>query len=59
VVLCIDADRLTAALRWETPAAGDAFSAERFPHVYGAIDLDAVVDVRNLVRSPDGTYAGF
>jgi len=50
LVLDIDESRLGAALRWE-PAAhpdGSPTSADepRFPHVHGAVSLDAVVAVR-------------
>lgn len=43
VALVIDPDRLgdDAELRWEPSTGGEAF-----PHVYGPIPLDAVVDVR-------------
>jgi uncharacterized protein (DUF952 family) len=44
-VLVVDPDRLggDAELRWER-STGD----EDFPHVYGPIPLDAVVEVRGL-----------
>lgn len=42
VALVIDADR-AGDVRWEPSTGG-----ERFPHVYGPIPLDAVVDVRPL-----------
>lgn len=41
VVLVIDADRLTAPVRFEAMKPG----GEEFPHVYGPIETDAVVDV--------------
>ena len=45
VLLAIDADRLPeGTLRWEASHDDDAF-----PHVYGDIPLDAVVDVHPLV----------
>jgi uncharacterized protein (DUF952 family) len=42
VLLCIDPARLTSELRWEPSA--DAFAGE-FPHVYGPIAIDSVVEV--------------
>jgi len=42
VVLEIDADRLEAEVRVENLDSGD----ELFPHIYGPIPVDAVVDVR-------------
>ena len=55
VALSIDGARLTAPLRWEAPADG---LAERFPHVYGAIDRAAIVAVRRAERAADGTFLG-
>jgi uncharacterized protein (DUF952 family) len=50
VVLRIDPDRLTSPLVVEELEA----SREVFPHVYGPIDLGAVVDAR-LVRPRDAS----
>ena len=41
VLLRVPVDRLDAPLRYETSDAG----AERFPHLYGPLDVDAVVRV--------------
>lgn len=43
VVLHLDPSRLTAEVRWEVATGG-----ERFAHVYGPIDLDAVTRVEAL-----------
>jgi uncharacterized protein (DUF952 family) len=51
LLLCIDADRLTSPVRDE-----DAGTGERFPHVYGPIHAEAVVEVRELRRGPDGRW---
>jgi uncharacterized protein (DUF952 family) len=59
VVLWIDTGRLVSSVRWETPEGGDPFGGERFPHVYGAVDLDAVVRVTGLVRGSEGEFTGF
>lgn len=48
VVLTIALDRLTAPWRYD----GD----ERFPHVYGPLDRQAVVGVVPILRAPDGTF---
>ena len=45
LLLTIDTGRLTAPLRWEAPHPG---SDELFPHLYGPLDLDAVVAARPL-----------
>ncbi|WNI22508.1 DUF952 domain-containing protein [Streptomyces sp. ITFR-16] len=42
VVLVIDTDRLPAPVRYEPAAPG----GEEFPHIYGPVPVEAVVDVR-------------
>jgi uncharacterized protein (DUF952 family) len=62
LVLTLDEDRLGADVRWEAPDPAPppgVDPATRFPHVYGPIELDAVVRVRRLRRSPDGAFAGY
>jgi uncharacterized protein (DUF952 family) len=54
VLLVIDPRRLTAELRWE-PGSGAA--GEAFPHVYGPIDLGAVVSALDFAPLPDGSFA--
>jgi uncharacterized protein (DUF952 family) len=51
VLLTIDRDRLTSRVVDE-PADG---LDEEFPHVYGPVDLDAVLAVTPLPLRPDGT----
>ncbi len=41
VVLRAKPERLTSPLRWESPPG----STETFPHVYGPLNLDAVIEV--------------
>ncbi len=53
VLLAIDPDKLTSELRWEP---GEDLSTELFPHVYGPINLDAVVDVPDFEPGPDGLF---
>ena len=44
VLLLIDTDRLRAELRWEQAPASDDLDEEAvFPHVYGPIDMSAIV----------------
>jgi uncharacterized protein (DUF952 family) len=51
VVLVIDPDRLTVPIHLERPAPGiDTL----FPHVYGPIPVDAVVDVIPVTRDDTG-----
>jgi uncharacterized protein (DUF952 family) len=57
VVLCIEESRLSALLRFETPAgASDARAGERFPHLYGPLNLDAVGRVIDFPCAADGTF---
>jgi uncharacterized protein (DUF952 family) len=59
VVLCIALDRLTAPVRWEEPAhletdhLPSVTPQEKFPHIYGALNLDAVTQVIPLTAADD------
>lgn len=50
VLLWIDAWLLHSKLRWE------AAEAQRFPHIYGALNLDAVRQVSDFRPAADGKY---
>ncbi|MFD9421077.1 MULTISPECIES: DUF952 domain-containing protein [unclassified Streptomyces] len=49
VVLVIDPGRLTVPVRYEAVVPG----GEEFPHLYGPLPVDAVVDVRPWQREED------
>lgn len=49
VVLYVDADQITSPMRYDDPA-------EVFPHVYGPINRDAIVAVKEIGRAADGTF---
>ena len=51
VLVAIDAGALGDGLRWEPSRGGDLF-----PHLYGALRLDAVRWVRPLPLGPDGRH---
>jgi uncharacterized protein (DUF952 family) len=53
VVLCIDPTRVTAPLQHEPGAGRD----ELFPHLYGALNLEAVRRVVPFLPQADGTFA--
>ncbi len=60
LVLKIDPARLSAELKWEPPSGGTPPrgipEGELFPHVYGPINLDAIVKVFDLETDPDGKH---
>ncbi len=58
VLLHVDPARLHAELRYEAPVHPTASDAsERFPHLYGPLNLDAVIKVTDLKPGADGLYA--
>ena len=62
LLLRIDPHRLSCETRTEAPAprpgapTAHLATAESFPHVYGAIDRDAITGVGVLERGPGGGY---
>ncbi|HEY0466759.1 MAG TPA: DUF952 domain-containing protein [Polyangiaceae bacterium] len=50
VLLCIDAERMQASLRYE------AADEELFPHCYGPIPLEAIPAVIDFPCRPDGSF---
>jgi uncharacterized protein (DUF952 family) len=61
VMLVIDPVRLKSPVRWEPPHTTGRVPAfmhgSVYPHVYGPINLDAVIKVFDLQASPDGKYS--
>ncbi len=49
ILLSIDKDRVSSPVRYEDPG-------NVFPHIYGPLNRDAIVDVRSITRSDDGTF---
>ncbi len=47
--LCIDKTRVQAPLRYDDEPA-------RYPHIYGALNRDAIVAIRPARRRADGTF---
>lgn len=55
VLLAIDPDRLRSELRYEAGSAAHGVK-QLFPHVYGPINLEAVVEVLPFEPLPDGSF---
>jgi uncharacterized protein (DUF952 family) len=53
VLLVIEPARLSSELHWEP---GVDLATELFPHIYGPINLDAVVDTPEFEPGPDGKF---
>ena len=60
LLLVIEPDRLTSDLKWEPPSGGTpppgVPDGDLFPHIYGPINLEAVIRVFDLQSEPDGRY---
>jgi uncharacterized protein (DUF952 family) len=50
-LIAVDADALGESLRWETSR-----NDEKFPHLYGELDLGAVAAVLDMPARSDGTH---
>ncbi|MEZ4656797.1 MAG: DUF952 domain-containing protein [Caldilineaceae bacterium] len=50
VILAIDEDVVLADVKWDT------VGFLQFPHIYGPLNLDAVVEVIGFPRLPDGQF---
>lgn len=61
VLLEIDPKRLVSELKWESPSGGGpppgVPEGEAFPHIYGPINLDAVVQVLDFEPGDDGEFS--
>jgi uncharacterized protein (DUF952 family) len=53
LVLVIDTDRVGPEIRYEQVPGWDA----PFPHIYGPLNVDAVMETRPLRPGPDGEFA--
>ena len=50
VILVIDVDRVTAEIR------NEGTSSNLFPHIYGELNIDAVIQSIDLEADPDGSF---
>jgi uncharacterized protein (DUF952 family) len=51
VLLCINTDKVRPEVRYEPADDGD-----RFPHIYGPLNVDAVVETLDFPAAVDGTF---
>jgi uncharacterized protein (DUF952 family) len=60
ILLMIDPALLSSELKWEPPSGGapppGVPEGDLFPHIYGPINLDAIVKVYDLEANLDGKY---
>jgi uncharacterized protein (DUF952 family) len=60
LVLAIDPERVTSEIRLEAPSppapADSPLFGVMFPHIYGPLNRDAIVEVRTVMRAADGTF---
>jgi len=59
VLLMIEEAKLEAELKWEAPAGPPTpgiSESDSFPHIYGAINLSAVVSVLDLLPDSAGNF---
>lgn len=58
ILLCIDESQLEAELKWEEPAhpeiVEDAPDYPQFPHIYGTLNLAAVIKVLAMQQDEQG-----
>jgi uncharacterized protein (DUF952 family) len=52
LLLVIDTDRVGAEIRWDDVPGSEA----PFPHIYGPLNTDAVVEIRPFEPGPDGEF---
>jgi uncharacterized protein (DUF952 family) len=58
VLLHIDPTHLNSAIRWELGVATDP-DWMVFPHLYGPLPVDAVINVTSYLPDPEGTFPTF
>ncbi|MCJ7434179.1 MAG: DUF952 domain-containing protein [Anaerolineales bacterium] len=59
VLLVVDETRVSSQVKWEAPAGASASGIsqdDKFPHVYGPLNLNAVIDVLDFNPDADGNF---
>jgi uncharacterized protein (DUF952 family) len=57
ILLVVDPARLTAELKYEPASGTYQPDRELFPHLYGSLNLDAVIRVMPFLPAQDGEFA--
>jgi uncharacterized protein (DUF952 family) len=60
VLLVIDETRVKPEVRWEAPAGPPAqgiYETDLFPHIYGPLNVDAVIRVLDFPPDAAGTFS--
>jgi uncharacterized protein (DUF952 family) len=57
VLLCIDTDKVEVRIKYEAPAClNDQRAGSLFPHIYGPLEVSAVVRAVEFAPGPDGKF---
>lgn len=60
VLLAVEPTLLSSDLKWEPPSGGSpppgVPEEDLFPHIYGPINLDAIMNVVDLEEDPQGNF---
>jgi uncharacterized protein (DUF952 family) len=57
VLLCIDENKLESKVKYEGPAcANDQRTSSLFPHIFGPLNVSAVVQVVEFVPNAEGKF---
>ena len=60
ILLMIEPTLLSSTLKWEAPSGGTpppgVPESDQFPHIYGPINLDAVINVLDFTRDVNGAW---
>lgn len=62
ILLCVDTEKVQAELKYEAPVHPDpnkpvpVSEDELFPHIYGKLNLEAVVRIVNFPCESDGSF---
>jgi uncharacterized protein (DUF952 family) len=60
ILICIDENKLTSECKYEDPSGGghhDPNVGSLFPHVYGPINISAVIKVLDFPPDENGSFA--